>query len=161
LNPSEDWTNSLTSLLNGDRYTQKYLEKYLRGTILYRKAMFLKGYFNLLGNWHMPRLYFQMLDPEPQETDIIHKYQGYPIVAVVHVLEDKGQTKIRCANKTIMKWLGWHFSNSHVIRDPVHRENVIYETVKVAKPHTTRALEANQGFVKIHDIQFFCHYEEY
>ncbi len=108
----------------------------------------------------MPRLYFQMLDPEPNETDIIHKFQGFPIVAVVHVLEDRGQTKIRCANKTIMRWLGWHFSNSQVLREGVQEGDIHYDTAIIAKPHTIKALQANQGFVKIHDIQFFCHYEE-
>ncbi len=46
-NPHEDWADTMAYLLNDGREMQKYLEKYLKGTILYRKAMFLKGYFNL------------------------------------------------------------------------------------------------------------------
>lgn len=108
----------------------------------------------------MPRLYLQMIDPEPQETDIIHKFRGFPIVAVVHVLEDKGQTKIRCHNKTIMKWLGWHFSNSQLERVSDREGAIIYDGCRLAKPHTLRALQANQGFITIHDIKFIGHYEE-
>ena len=108
----------------------------------------------------MPRLYFQMLDPEPAETDIITKHQGFPIVAVVHVLEDLEQTKIRCANKDLMRLLGWHFSNSQVLRQAIRKETTTYEGYQVVKPHTLKALRANQGFLEIHKMKFFAHLEE-
>jgi len=108
----------------------------------------------------MPRLHFQLLDPEPAEIDIIEKYQGFPIVAVVHVLEGLGQTKIRCANKEIQKKLGWHFSNSHVLRKRDFQGSITYDCFKVVKPHTVDALRANQGFVMVYGMKFFAHYEE-
>jgi hypothetical protein len=108
----------------------------------------------------MPRLHFQMLDPEPADTDIISRYNGFPIVAVVQVLDELGQTKIRCANKSLMRILGWHFSNSHVLRQAIHEGPIMYDGYQVVKPHTRGALRANQGFVSIHKMKFFAHYQE-
>lgn len=46
-NPYDDWAESFVFLAKGGRDIENYLQKYFKGTILYRKIMFLKGYFNL------------------------------------------------------------------------------------------------------------------